>query len=72
MLQIADSGLYVSKQIGRDRITIGQLDVEAFVSSLAHDDHGQAPPPLTRRPARPVLHDAADEEDPRPTGLEIR
>ena len=73
LLQIADSGLYVSKQTGRNQVTIGQLDPTAFAGPPARESHDESPALPTRRPgARPLLHDATDEEDPRPTGLEIR
>jgi diguanylate cyclase (GGDEF)-like protein len=72
MLQIADSGLYVSKQTGRDQVTIGQLPADALASP-SRRDHSETPVPLARRPgARPLFHDATDEEEPRATGLEIR
>ena len=59
MLKVADHGLYVSKQTGRDRVTIGDPELS-----------GQAP----ERPNghRPLLHTVSEEEEPRPTGLEIR
>jgi diguanylate cyclase (GGDEF)-like protein/PAS domain S-box-containing protein len=60
MLKIADHGLYVSKQTGRDRVTIG--DPELAGRSAPDRRNGQ----------RPVLHMASDEEDPRPTGRESR
>ena len=59
MLKIADHGLYVSKQTGRDRVTIGDPELS-----------GQAPE--RRNGHRALLHTATEEEEPRPTGLEIR
>ena len=59
MLKIADHGLYVSKQTGRDRVTIGDPELS-----------GQTPE--RRNGHRPLLHSVSEEEDPRPTGLEIR
>lgn len=73
LLQLADSGLYVSKNSGRDRVTIGAFDPEPPVSTPPLQTQNDAPVPRSRqRSARPMLHDAADEEEPRPTGLEIR
>ena len=68
LVQIADAGLYTSKQEGRDRVTIGHADPE--LPPRAVDEVYAAP----QRGAvlRPLLHEAADEEQPRPTGLEIR
>ncbi len=73
LLHIADSGLYVSKNSGRDRVTIGSLDPDAPVPSPAPENQNGTPAPrMPRRSPRPMLHHAADEEDPRATGLEIR
>jgi diguanylate cyclase (GGDEF)-like protein len=62
LMQIADAGLYTSKQDGRDRVTIGAADPELPPHDPAHAGAG----------LRPLLHEAADVEEPRPTGLEIR
>lgn len=65
MIHLADAALYQSKHEGRDRVTVG-------------DDTTTEPPDAGARSSdgfrrhRPSLHDAIDEEDPRPTGLEIR
>ena len=64
LLQIADAGLYTSKQDGRDRITIGHADPELPCEEAVEPYNGAA--------LRPLLHEAADDEEPRPTGLEIR
>jgi hypothetical protein len=73
MLHIADSGLYVAKQSGRDQVTIGELTGEAPGALPAREEPNGAPPhSARRRGSRPMLHEASDEEDPRPTGLEIR
>ena len=73
LMHIADRGLYRAKQDGRDRAIIGQPSSEP--PTLA-----TAPEPQQREhratgsaaPRRPHLQDAADEEDPRPSGIEIR
>jgi diguanylate cyclase (GGDEF)-like protein len=71
MMSIADSGLYESKASGRDCVTIGERPLE--VSGITPMTYNQDPPARVRRKgARPLLHDATDEEDPRPSGLEIR
>ncbi|MBV9465780.1 MAG: diguanylate cyclase [Solirubrobacterales bacterium] len=75
LLRIADSGLYVSKQTGRDRVTIGEVDLGTPLTASPPDDDDEdsAPASRTSTPrSRPLFHDAADEEDPRPSGLEIR
>ena len=107
LLQIADAGLYRSKQCGRNRVTVvdgvseeptpdhapadetagqvvdgdGHLRHEAAPSG-ARADHGKAIDAngsaegksaiARRRTKAPALYDAADEPDPRATGLEIR
>jgi diguanylate cyclase (GGDEF)-like protein len=73
MLHTADCGLYVSKQSGRDRVTIGELSADAPGAPSPRDEqNGALPSNGHRRGARPMLHEASDEEEPRPTGLEIR
>ena len=81
ILRIADQGLYVSKQTGRDRITIGTPGVvpanggAANGGRMTHENEERDDEPLLPAVAtngRPALHDAADERDPRPTGVEIR
>jgi diguanylate cyclase (GGDEF)-like protein len=73
MLHIADGGLYVSKQSGRDQVTIGENDPNSPVRAATHGPQNGSPlPRVRRRGTRPLLHDAGDEEDPRATGLEIR
>jgi diguanylate cyclase (GGDEF)-like protein/PAS domain S-box-containing protein len=71
MMSIADSGLYESKESGRDRITIGKHPLS--VSGITPGTYeGDPLPPARRRPRRSLLQEAAEEEDPRPSGLEIR
>ena len=60
MLKIADQGLYVAKQTGRDRVTIGDPELSGRESPARRNGH------------RPLLHSASEEEEPRPTGREIR
>jgi diguanylate cyclase (GGDEF)-like protein/PAS domain S-box-containing protein len=72
LLHLADLGLYASKQAGRDRITISEAVPEtpslAAVGDQADDSNGKAK--KSRR--RPAIHDAARDEEPHPSGAEIR
>jgi len=71
LILIADSGLYQSKNEGRDRITIGVTPIDTTsLRQLIEDDIEPDAAPMHEM--RPLLHEAADEEDPRPTGAEIR
>lgn len=104
LFQIADAGLYRSKQDGRDRVTVadslsegrtpdhtpadlvakadGHRDREAPPNGNGGDSgkravngNGRAnrkPATTRRRTKTPALYEAADEPDPRATGLEIR
>ena len=69
-VHIADCGLYAAKARGRDQIALGEA---------VADDPGRLtvvdqPKSSSHRPqaARPAFHEAADEEEPHPSGLEIR
>jgi diguanylate cyclase (GGDEF)-like protein len=73
MLHLADSGLYAAKQSGRDQVTIGESGGEVpGAPPVRGEPNGGLPHNARRRATRPMLHEASDEEDPRPTGLEIR
>lgn len=75
LMQIADAGLYTAKRNGRDRVTIGAADPDLPPQPRPQPDDSdrQAAAPGSHAPQlRPLLHEAADEPDPRPTGLEIR
>ena len=65
LVQLADAGLYLSKQAGRDRITIGDKIREVPTLEVVNGY------PAGAR-TRPALHQAVTEEDPHPSGLEIR
>jgi diguanylate cyclase (GGDEF)-like protein/PAS domain S-box-containing protein len=74
LLSVADAGLYAAKQAGRDRAVVGDpLAVKAKAA-----EHPAAPeepadgPIFAARGARPPIHEAADEEEPRPNGIQIR
>jgi diguanylate cyclase (GGDEF)-like protein/PAS domain S-box-containing protein len=70
LLHVADDGLYAAKQGGRDQVVIGEFDPQSPAPAARSEVNG-APAPRRRR-SRPLVHDAVDEEDPRPTGHEIR
>ena len=81
ILRVADQGLYVSKQTGRDRITIGKPGATPANGGASNGsrfgakselDVDEPLQPKLASGGRPPLHDAADEQDPRPTGIEIR
>jgi len=68
LIHTADGGLYMAKQAGRDRVTIGDPAAD-LPSSGKLDGDGYA---TQAGRGRPSMHEAADEEDPHPSGLEIR
>jgi diguanylate cyclase (GGDEF)-like protein/PAS domain S-box-containing protein len=76
LLAIADAGLYSAKHAGRDRVAIGDPDATAntYGSSnapLGPEDEAEngAVPGSTRNS---MYEAAAHEEEPRPSGVEIR
>jgi hypothetical protein len=72
-MHIADRGLYRAKQDGRDRAAIGQPSPEPPTLATALEPEQREPRASDgAAPRRPYLHDTADEEDPRPSGIEIR
>jgi diguanylate cyclase (GGDEF)-like protein/PAS domain S-box-containing protein len=72
-LRVADDGLYSAKQAGRDRVTIGERDrSEAAAPGRATERPAAAAKRSRRRAPRPALQQAAIEEEPRPSGAEIR
>ena len=76
LLAIADAGLYAAKHAGRDRVAIGDPDATAntYVSSHARlDPEDETENGATRGGSRNSMYDAAaHEEEPRPSGVEIR
>jgi diguanylate cyclase (GGDEF)-like protein/PAS domain S-box-containing protein len=73
LVQIADSGLYQSKHEGRDRVTLGEPDLaDRSVLGDHGDEDSIGAEPARRGRSGPSLHDAEDDEDPRPSGVEIR
>ncbi len=71
LMHIADGGLYAAKQAGRDRVTIGTPSA-ALVTAATTDREEQQDASAHKRRSRPWIHEAADDEDPQPSGLEIR
>lgn len=71
LLRIADDGLYQSKDAGRDRITIGDPSAAGEGRPMRAVTGDAEPVPLFRQ-NRPAPHTAADEDEPRSSGLEIR
>ena len=65
LVQLADAGLYLSKQAGRDRITIADKVREIPTLEVVNGSAAPARP-------RPAWHQAVSEEEPHPSGLEIR
>jgi diguanylate cyclase (GGDEF)-like protein/PAS domain S-box-containing protein len=65
LIQLADAGLYLSKQAGRDRITIADKVREGPTLEVVNG----YPNGLRSRPA---LHQAVTEEEPQSSGHEIR
>jgi diguanylate cyclase (GGDEF)-like protein/PAS domain S-box-containing protein len=68
LLAIADTGLYAAKNGGRDRAHMGDPTAAQSVSKRTPVPERSAP----QRRTTPSLHEAAQEEDPRPNGIEIR
>jgi hypothetical protein len=72
LMQIADLGLYASKDNGRDRISLGALDPTApELVPVPNAEHEPLSERASLRRLRPLVHETEDEE-PRPTGAEIR
>jgi diguanylate cyclase (GGDEF)-like protein/PAS domain S-box-containing protein len=85
LLHIADGGLYAAKKAGRDRATVGDCESAAQAkkeeAARLMDSAEATPLPEspgdqngipTVRHARASMHEAAYEEDPPPSGVQIR
>ncbi len=68
LVQIADVGLYAAKKAGRDQAMIGEVDgpTPAPRPESSGEDAAERTGP------RPAMQEASYEEDPRPSGVEIR
>jgi diguanylate cyclase (GGDEF)-like protein/PAS domain S-box-containing protein len=85
LLTIADGGLYESKERGRDRVTVGDSKsaAKAKADGIAKLDDSPKTTPANGHPgdengivvtrhAHASLHEAAYEEEPPPSGVQIR
>jgi diguanylate cyclase (GGDEF)-like protein/PAS domain S-box-containing protein len=68
LLQLADRCLYVSKEAGRDRITVSDPRSETRGGAAVESPSAQGRPTLLH----PGVHHFEDEDDPKPSGVEIR
>ena len=68
LVQIADVGLYAAKKAGRDQAMIGEVDGPTPAPRPKSSDGEEA----ERTGPRPPIQEASYEEDPRPSGAEIR
>jgi diguanylate cyclase (GGDEF)-like protein len=72
LILLVDIGLYASKHAGRDQITISETIPDGPGLTVVPDKtHGSGRPSRKSR-ARPAIHEAAVDEDPPASGLEIR
>jgi diguanylate cyclase (GGDEF)-like protein/PAS domain S-box-containing protein len=72
LLQLADAALYDAKEAGRDRITLSDATQAARSRPTLLDDSAADGQTARRVRPTPSLHAGQDEEEPRPSGLEIR
>jgi diguanylate cyclase (GGDEF)-like protein/PAS domain S-box-containing protein len=85
LLNIADGGLYSSKTEGRDRVTVGDPESATRVRAQAtaelsepderHSGNGrplEEDDAVVARHPRASIHEAAYEEEPPPSGVQIR
>jgi diguanylate cyclase (GGDEF)-like protein len=71
VLQLADAALYQAKEAGRDRIVISDTRPDEITPTPAGTHDGLAARPRGQASFAP-LRPGSDEEDPHPSGREIR
>ena len=72
LVRLVDVGLYAAKEAGRDRITISETLPAGPGLTVVSEEPSDADEKQRPRRARPAFHEAANEDDPHVSGLEIR
>jgi len=72
ILHLADAALYDAKDAGRDCIMISDAGREVASGPVVLDEEASGAPSIHPADTFPPLHGGAEEEDPLPSGHEIR